>query len=519
MATASFDVFDTLLTRIWAEPSDLFLALGELLHARDLTRLSPVDFAALRQKAERAARDGSASREISLADIYRELASWVGWKPEQSEQALREEIALETQGVRAVPGAGEKVQRERHRCGRVIFLSDMYLPSGLIQEWLVQGGFFQAGDLLLVSGESGAGKGTGGLFRIAREKAQAAGDWTHRGDHPVADGAAPRALGIEAVLDQTVHLQTRERGLRGPGRYVSPWRSRLAGAARLARLDADPNLSEQERNLWTLGATVAGPLFLGFTRWCLDEAARQGLTELHFLARGGQIFHRIADLLPKPAELRCHYLHTSRLAFAGAFDLGNEARLRQLGAPSLAHHSVRQAFTNLGLDETLAGELPAQWPRSRWDENLPPKERQALADWLLAPERKAVVRAALAARAERARAYLLQSGLGAGKRAGLVDTGWMGTIQKNIEHLLAGGSGAVPLHGFYLGLSPVREFECAGPCQAYTNTFQRLSLRRETTHLILLELMARGDHGPLLGFTTEGSRIVPSHGPVDAIQQ
>ncbi len=517
MPVASFDVFDTLLTRTWAEPRDLFVALGRSLQARGLHALPPTQFAALRQTAEQSARRRQPSREITLAAIYDELAARIGWAADARNQALQEEIALETAAIRPVPGRLSAVQAARQRCGRVLFLSDMYLPASLIQGWLQQAGFFAPGDLLLVSGEAGAGKGDGGLFQIARQHLNSHADWVHQGDNPRADDAAPRALGLRTVLDQTAHLTPRELQLRSTSRYAPEWRSQLAGAARLARLEAPSGLADHEKTLWNLGAGVAGPLFLGYTRWCLDEATRRDLTDLYFLARGGQIFLRIAEQLNPPQGPRLHYLHTSRLAFSGAFDRDDLARLHQLAAPCLAHHSVRQTLANLGLEADEL-TLPDRWPRTRWDENLSFEERAALADWLLAPARIGQVQQALSARSERARDYLLAAGLGH-RAAGLVDTGWMGTIQRNIEHLLGQPAGAAPLQGFYLGLGPVREFTSTGSYDAYTNTFRRLSLRREATHLILLELMARGDHSPLLGFSRQAGAVIPIHAPADAAQQ
>ncbi len=520
MPTVSFDVFDTLLTRIWAEPRDLFVALGRNLQSQGLSGLPPESYAAVREQAERSARERVVSREIGLEAIYDELSARLGWDAGQRKQAMQEELALEESGIRAVPGMAGLVEEARRRCHRVVFLSDMYLPVAFIRHLLTQAGFFQPGDEVLVSGEAGTGKGGGGLFRLAREKLQADfAAWTHHGDHPVADVKAPRSLGITAQQSIAAHPGRREMTLRGPDRFAPEWRSLLAGAARLARLDAPAELNLKQRALWNIGATVAGPLFWGFTRWCLAEAGRHGLRDLYFLARGGQIFWRIAgELKVRDASIpACHYLYSSRLAFAGAFDRSDLARLRLLAAPTLAHHTVRQTLANLGLDENTV-EPPARWPRAEWDRNLPNAERFALADWLLAPERRSLVQEALHRRAQLARDYLIGMGLGV-NRAGVVDTGWMGTIQKNMEHLLGGDGDPAPLHGFYLGLSTVREFNCTGPCLAYTNAFRRLSLRRETTHLILLEIMARGTHGPLLGFERSNAQVNPCLGSMPEDQR
>jgi FMN phosphatase YigB (HAD superfamily) len=519
MPTASFDVFDTLLTRIWAEPRDLFVRLGEKLRDAGLCALEPMQFAAERREAEQRARAAKPTREVMLTDIVQELGQRLSWTATQCAAVEAAEIALEDESIRAVPAMWAVVAQARREVGQVIFLTDMYLPSAVIRRWLERGGFFQDGDLLLVSGEVGAGKGTGELFRQAR--AATSGDfrtWIHRGDHPVSDDESPHRLGIVTQPARAAQLSRHERTLRGADRFATPGRSFLAGAARRARLAGpDESTDERKRILWEIGATVTGPLFWSFTDWCLREAERRGVQELYFLSRGGQIFLRIAEAIQavRPARVRCHYLLTSRLAFAGAADAHNLDYLRWLAASSLAFHSVRQALTNLGVEHNAAC-TPPQPPPAEWDRNLAPAERTALADWLLAPARLPQVQAALTERGQRARAYLAQSGLRSGISAGVVDTGWSGTIQRNLEFLLGVPGQPTPLTGFYLGLSPGREITCAGETLAYTNAYGRLALRRETTHLILLELMARATEGALLGFAEREDRIEPRLGPIDA---
>jgi FMN phosphatase YigB (HAD superfamily) len=517
MTTESFDVFDTVLTRAWAEPHDLFVALGSRLTALELSTLAPEEFATVRRAAEAKARQRHSSREIVLDEIYHELSREMRWDRADLTAARGLELTLEGEMVQLVPGACAMVREARARAGRVLFLSDTYFPESVLRGWLERAGLFTAGDRLFASGECRAGKGTGALFQFVRkELGLEFTPWHHAGDNPVSDFDAPRALGIKAELLDRARLHRHERALRGHGDFAPPWRSQLAGAARLARLDAaDRDVPGDRAVLWGVGATVTAPLFWAFTEWCLAEAERRQLTDLYFLSRGGQIFLRIAELIQaaRPRPLRLHYLLTSRLAYAGSADVDNDLYLRSLAAAPLRFHSVRQALANVGLDPQDTGDIPGI-PRTEWDRNLTPRERAAVAKFLLADAHIDEIRAALRGRAGRARHYLQQCGLNPGIRAGVVDTGWMGTIQKNIEFLIATDKGPTPLTGFYLGLSSVREFACAGEMLAYTNTYARLPLRRETTHLILLEIMARATHGPLLRFELSEGLIKPVSGPV-----
>jgi len=384
----------------------------------------------------------------------------------------------------------------------------------VIEGWLRAAGFFQDGDRLYVSGEQRAGKGSGALFeRASAELGVPLSEWAHTGDHPWSDQWKPRALGLAVRPARHAALRPRERAVAAAG--DAPARSMLAGAMRCARLaDAAPDPD----GLSDVAAGVAGPLFLGFVRWCLQEAAARGVRRLYFLARGGQIFWRIAQELGPQGfpPIECRYLYASRLAFVGAAAADRPQDWRALAAPPLRrakHHSVHQAVAALGLDPTEAAGLVPAGLGPDWDRNLDETERAILADALLDLGQAPRLRAALADRAAAARAYLAAEGVDPREPIALVDTGWMGSTQRALEHLLGG-----PMTGFYLGLVEPRSDAAGGEQLGYTNRFARLPLRRQTSHLVLLELLAQADHGPLLGFRRDGSgAAMPLLGPVGPV--
>ena len=321
VSTVSFDVFDTVLTRIWAEPRDLFVRLGQVLQDSSCSNVDPVAFASKRVSAEASARTRNDSREVTIVEIYRVLAGTMGWTESTAAAAIAAELALESEGIRAVPGARSEVDKARLGATRVAYLSDIYLPSELLGRWLKSAGLLRENDLLLVSGEQNGGKGTGQLFRAAhRETLTPFSDWSHSGDNRDSDFEAPQRLGIASRLDESVHLTARERVLRGKGLFVEPWRSLLAGAARLGRLSRTLEApGQRSQTLWEIGSCVAGPLFWGYTEWCLREAEGRGIEDLYFLARGGQIFYRIAQEISarRPLRVRLHYLQFFPNRFLG----------------------------------------------------------------------------------------------------------------------------------------------------------------------------------------------------------
>ncbi len=501
--TASYDVFDTVVTRDFAHPRDLFVHLGAHLRERGAHRLDALGFARARWAAELAARKQSPQTEVVLDDIYRALAQRLGWDEATTRGAQALELEIESRHLHAVPLMLPVLAATRDRVGRLVFLSDMYLPSAVLRTWLAREGVLAPQDLLLISGEARANKNSGALYLTAqRETGGTFAQWHHAGDHPFADVAKPRQLGIAATHLTQAHLTGRERQARGSsGEFAEVWRSLLAGAMRLARLERAP-ATEREAVLWETGTSAAGPLFYGFVRWTLHEARRRGLRRLYFLARDGQIFARIAEAIQaaEPGPVECRYLLASRLLFAGAAELDSPGALRLLVAPNGQFHSLRQALLPVGLDEAwAAAHLPARFRSFAFGANLPPAEREALADWLLAPAQRAELHAALDQRSTQARAYLTSIGLGPGEPVALVDTGWFGTIQRSLEHVLGGGGQPVPLTGFYLGVMPPGTPAITGETHGYTNRFSPLPLLREESHKVLVELMAQSDHGQVTG--------------------
>ncbi|MBL9216098.1 MAG: hypothetical protein JNG83_11525 [Opitutaceae bacterium] len=508
--TVSYDVFDTVVTRAFAHPRDVFVHVGDLLRQRAASPLDALAFARARWESELAARRLSPWTEVLLDDIYRQLAARLGWSEAAALAARDLELEVESRHLRGVPFMRPVIAADRAEAGRVLFISDMYLPAAILRGWLIREGVMAESDAVFVSGEGRANKNSGQLFHVvARETGASPGAWRHAGDHPVADVAKPRELGLSARHLTHAHLTRREQRARGTtGEFAVTWRSLLAGAMRLARLERAP-AADRAGVLWDSGTTVAGPLFYGFVRWVLAEAGRRGVRRLYFLARDGQIFWRIARAIleAEPQPVECHYLQASRVLFTGPAELRDPAALRRLVAPAVPFHSLRQALLPLGLDEAWGtARLPPAFRALDWEANLEPAQRAALADWLLDPARRPELEAAAQRRAGQARAYLHAAGLRAGEPVAVVDAGWFGTIQRSLEHILGDGSAPAPLRGFYVGLMAHDARRFAGEALGYTNRFAPLPLLREESHKVLIELMAQGDHGQAAGFEERGGR-------------
>ena len=167
---ASFDVFDTMLTRLVGTPHSAFLLLGRQLITESLITTSAHAFQLRRVHAEEHARRLSSAEEVTIDEIYDVLASWYGWSAQQRSQALELEMELERLLLRPVPEASHLVQQARNRGERVVFTSDMYLPGSFVAEHLRAGDLWRSGDECYVSSDIGEMKQSISLFQHILEQ-------------------------------------------------------------------------------------------------------------------------------------------------------------------------------------------------------------------------------------------------------------------------------------------------------------------------------------------------------------
>lgn len=313
---ASFDVFDTCLTRTFANPRDLFLELGARLFEALEPGASAEEFQRVRMRAEKNARKRCIGKEVTFAEIYMELSRVSGWPNAVIAKAMELELELEQTSLRPVPGALSRLRQLRAANPQVLFLCDSYLPSDFIRDCLIEHGFFQKGDTIYVSCELRKSKRRGSLYRMVRGRYPEE-SWQHYGDDPRSDVFVPRLFKIRPKLLAEGRLTRYESRMRGRGTSVALWRSRLAAAMRLARTGDSPPGNDREATLRATGADIAGPLFFGFVYWCLEEAEKRGIERLYFVSQGGQLWSWIAARIAKAwgYKVQCSYLYGSTQAW------------------------------------------------------------------------------------------------------------------------------------------------------------------------------------------------------------
>ena len=206
----SFDVFDTSITRILARPQDLFLliAYDSDFQSIDSPEALKRSFHPIRVKCEIMARIDKGKGEITLRDIYRQMVDRYNIRGATAKKIMDLEIEMEKKAVRPIAWTIDRINKLRNKGAKIVFISDMYLPSDVIRQMLEKVGAFKEGDRLYVSNEIGFTKGSGKLFRhvIDNEKC-AVSQLTHFGDNLYSDILVPFRIGMRIFQAKDVDLE------------------------------------------------------------------------------------------------------------------------------------------------------------------------------------------------------------------------------------------------------------------------------------------------------------------------
>lgn len=485
LATASFDLFDTLLVRPVADPHDIFR-----LVERDL---AAPGWAKARVQAERIARVKQPSSEVTLDEIYA-AAPLSPWRAELARFRSKELAWEET--MRLDPAAVSRVAAARAQGARILYITDMYLPRDFLLARLAP--IWNPGDTLLISHEAGDSKGRTWWATLSRKYPK---PWRHIGDNLRSDVANPARHGIETEHWTRAHPNRLERA----HARDNPGEPMVIGLPRFARLARATDATA----FWDDGANISGPVFHSYVAWLLNDARDRGITRVFFLSRDGQLPEKIAQKLRavNPTLPGTTYLSGSRFAwYLATFDPANPDHRRWLHF--IEDPSINGLFRNLDLDPSdLEDTLSALgYPQSTWRKPLGPRIRNRLLELLSQDahaseyfSRHRQQRLALAL------AYLQEQDAFAHDRIALVDIGWSGTMHEAFVRLLAQGPRPPgKTIGYFFGLhrnsSEDRQYFYVGP---------GLWLGPTGVFPSVVEMLVPADHGQTIGYTRDQGRIAP----------
>ncbi|MFS8184981.1 HAD family hydrolase [Pseudovibrio denitrificans] len=317
----SFDLFDTLISRPFEQPADVYRYIEKRLSE---TNLRHFNFADKRLLAETEARRKSTKDEITLDDIYDELRPLTGMSYCQLNEVKKIEIDIEVD-ISMPRELGRQLWDAAVATGvNVVITSDMYLPESAILRIIEKHGYREY-DRLLLSSSLMKTKKAGTLFSFLLSEYNVGGaEVIHVGDNPKTDVKPAQDKGITAF-----HLPRPETYLWENAQYKQLFRgrkpieslSRSAMCSMVAKkVFADPKHVSKatlfNSDPLNIGYCALGPLMFAFTQWIREECIEKGRKDVYFLSREGKIISDLFEIMEaaKPSGIRHTYLYASRRA-------------------------------------------------------------------------------------------------------------------------------------------------------------------------------------------------------------
>jgi FMN phosphatase YigB (HAD superfamily) len=442
----SFDIFDTILTRLSVRPDSVMRSVGERVRHE---YPSAIGFFERRKEAETAAREAKDwSGDVSLPEIYRQFQRDGGWTEEIVDAARMLEFESELDACVPRSSIVEAVAHAAHEGKRVIAVSDTYLERSQVDQLLKAAGVLEYLDEVYLSSEYGLRKDRGDMweFLLTRERA-GPGRWLHVGDNEQSDiqAATDRGLSTYHCMNPISLVS-----LGGLGELTSTepqhWGNDLLMGPTVARIANDPfPATGRFRPVdiplpGDVGYAVFGPVMMGFITWIANHPALSDVDHLYFLSREGFLLReawekvRIAGATHLPPST---YLYTSRRSSMAA------AQGVRFDVESIVEGSGFKGTLSELLSSRLGLSLEPDHPAARVPIELP-EDEEMVAELL--EQLRDRIGAHGSYELEDLTRYLDVAGLSTSARPAVVDIGYSATIQKHLQTVIGRG-----LIGFYMG--------------------------------------------------------------------
>lgn len=261
---------------------------------------------------------------------------------------------------------------------------------------------------------------------------------------------------------------------------------------------------------------VLGPVLNVFVIWVLKEAVKSGKKRLYFLARDGYFMYRAALVYKEKwkLDMDCRYISCSRYCLRlPMFHLNERDALEYICRDSIGldmEHLLNRAGLEQGEKEAVLKELGKEGKTAVSYAQLKEikKALQSLDVFMEAMRKHS--REALPA----LKGYLTQEGFLDGVSDAVVDSGWVGSMQKTLQEALRHIGRTEELEGYYFGLYEL-------PKKVKRNTYHCFyfspegQLREKVNfNNNVFEVLFSAPHGMTLGYEKKEGKYVPVYGEI-----
>lgn len=412
----SFDIFDTLLLRPFAQPKDIFHIIGQ--------RLNVPEFYQLRVDAEQSARKinkvKNGTSETTLEDIYTIIESKTGL---DKNVGMETEFLVEKHYCKANPYMQQVFKQIRDQNKTIVLVSDMYLPINMLENILAVNGYTGYKKLYL-SCDYGCSKQSKGLFKFLLKDFKNK-TIIHIGDNEKSDIYSAKSLGIDASFYKRVTAVGQQ--------YRPTDMSELIGSAYSGIVNAHLHNGVRKYDpYYEFGFVYGGLYIFGFCNWIHKLAHKRGIQKVLFLARDGAIYQNVFQRYF--GDIPSEYFLWSRLAKAKyTFEHGRFSAFEKDIRAYLSYNntfSVGDMLHSFGLS-ALESSLP-QYGLKKCslilEETMPKIEKLFCVEWqkiveIYKPQKQHILE-------------YIRDKIGDAKKIAIVDVGWAGSGPLSVKNII-----------------------------------------------------------------------------------
>lgn len=486
----SFDIFDTLITRTYISPREIFTFMNA--EVREISNGFITNFRQLRIHAEdKAMKDARelGKQDISLNDIYVALVTYFNISDELGEKIKTLEIKEEQRHVKSKQNGIDIFNYCRKLGKNIILISDMYLPREVILSLLDKCGISEVHfHKLYLSNEYGVRKTEGDLFKVVlTELGLKPKQLLHIGDNSLGDIKTPNSMCIN-----THHTPRAATLFERANQHTKPvfehfQKARTSSTSAMLHMIISRFYNDPEKQSgifnndpYRIGYMAMGPMIFGFSQWLVKQAQQNGINKLFFLSRDGKIFKDVFDIIADRLglEIQTDYVYSSR-RISKLASIKSSIDIWGICNAAIYSTSLQRWFlTNFDLD---ISSVPLQQFRD-YNFTSPNQDignkvnRNDLYDLCLSM--KTEILAISNVNRKNYNSYLKHHGLDK-ENIGIVDIGYAGTMQEYFENQFSNN-----IQGFYLG--------------TFDSVFTKSGLSAMNTHGYLTHLGADNDANNLL---------------------
>lgn len=431
----SFDIYDTLVVRNVLKPTDIFKIVE--FRVQSELGVNIADFEKKRILAESMARKNK-KREVSLKDIYDNL----DYGLELSHDIMDCEMKIELEYSQARSDMKNVYDYCCKNNKKIVITTDIYLPKEYIKSLLDKCGYKKY-DWLLVSSDIGFRKRDGSLFTYLINTVKVyPRDIIHIGDNKKSDCIQARKKGIKSFQVNRITNQVLPHYTQNQAFHVTA----MQNSSFIAFVNN--NITKQWNSSYKFGYTTLGLPLLGFCEWVYKNAKE---TKKYFLARDGYLIMQVYLTLYPEEYNFVHYLYLSRKALrVPKLFIDEEFSDIIESFPELSHYDDDIIFDLYNVSDFVQENWRKIHPSSYVDCN---SRRSLLQDSNchdLLQFIKEYDKDRLSSQFELLKDYLNQEDF-RGKVA-LIDVGWRGSAQININNICKARKIEVDISGFYFGV-------------------------------------------------------------------